>query len=193
MPTSAANGPDPRALLAAGWSEQDLEWEGLQAEALAALAEDRAEEATENWAAALRLARAHFAPNDLRLATSIANQGAAAALRGETDFAASMFQEAETVWDSAGPWIDALKPAQRARSSTFHLRLESKHPGGYVHFEHERHKGLASEGRAFLAALKAGQTAEQNVAARLARWQKERPEGFTDGRKLLGAVLLIAG
>ena len=180
-------------MLAAGWREQDLEWERLQSEALTALAEGRAAEAAEPWAGALRLARTDFAPNDLRLATSIANQGAAAALRGEADFADSLFQEAEMVWDLARTWIDELKPTQRARSSTFHLRLESKHPGGYLEFERERRRVLDKEGRGRLNSLKKSVLSASDATERLARWQKERPEGFTDGRKLLGAVLLIAG
>ena len=180
-------------MLAAGWREQDLAWERLQSEALAALAEGRVEEAAAHWAAALRLAREDFAPNDLRLATSIANQGAAAALRGEADFAQSMSQEAEMVWSAGRAWMEALKPTQRARSSTFHLRLESKHPGGYLEFERQRRETLYGEGQSRLSAMRSAVMSADDAATRLTLWQKDRPAGFTDERKLLGAALLIAG
>ncbi len=191
-PTSAADAPPLRALIAAGWTPDDLAWEGHQVAALTALAEGRLQEAQAAWASALALARSRFATYDPRVATSLANQAAVLARAGESALAGSLLDQALLVWDSAGPWIEALKPEQRSRSSTFHLRLESKHPGGYAHFERERHSALAAEGRARLAALKAGEAPEDDAAARLARWHKERPEGFTDGRKLLAAALLIA-
>ncbi len=93
------------------------------------------------------------------------------------------------VWDSSGPWVDALAPERRARSSTFHLRLESKHPGGYAHHSRERYQALAAEGRAALLALRVGREGGDEW---LARWHKERPEAYTDARKLMAAVLLIA-
>lgn len=192
-PTSGGDEPPLRALIAAGWTSDDLEWESLQAEGLTALVEERGQDAALAWAAALELAHACLKANDPRLATSLANQATGLAQAGETELAGSMLVEALLVWDSAGPWIEALKPTQRSRSSTFHLRLESKHQGGYVHFERERHELLAKEGRALLSAMRADNKPESDAAARLARWQNERPEGFTDGRKLLAAVLLIAG
>ncbi len=101
----------------------------------------------------------------------------------------ALFEEALLAWDASGPWVAALAPERRARSSTFHLRLESKHPGGYAHHSRERYQTLAAEGRAALLALRDGREGEDD---RLARWYKERPQGYTDGRKLMAAVLLIA-
>lgn len=192
-PTSGAEAPPLRALIAAGWTPDELAWERLQAAGLEALVEGRAAAAAGHWAAALSLAHRTFAADDPRLATSLANQAAGLSQAGETALAGSMRDEALLVWDAGGPWIEALKPSQRSRSSTFHLRLESKHPGGYAHFERERHAALAAEGRALLAALQSGSAETSGAAARLARWRKERPEGFTDGRKLLAAARLIAG
>ena len=61
-----------------------------------------------------------------------------------------------------------------------------------MHFSEERYRVLAAEGRATTAAHK-GDQKTQDASDRLTRWRKERPAGFTDGRKLLAAVLLIAG
>ena len=76
-----------------------------------------------------------------------------------------------------------------ARGSAFHLRLESKHPGGYDRFPRERYRRLAREGRAVLAARRDGRP---DGSDRLERWRRERPTGFNDWRRLLGAVLLVA-
>ncbi|MCH8155848.1 MAG: tetratricopeptide repeat-containing protein, partial [Proteobacteria bacterium] len=89
----------------------------------------------------------------------------------------------------SGPWVAALAPERRARSSTFHLRLEAKHPGGYAHHSRERYQALAAEGRAALLALRDQQPPPFDGPA---RWAKERPEGYTDARKIMAAVLLVA-
>ncbi len=146
-------------------------------------------EAAALWAEALRLARENFAGNDPRLAASLANQAQALRRAGREEAARALFEEALLVWDASGPWVAALAPERRARSSTFHPRLEAKHPGGYAHHSRARHQALAAEGRAALLAVRDGREGEDDG---LARWHKERPEGFTDGRKLLAAVLLIA-
>jgi hypothetical protein len=177
---------DPLALAAAGWREEELQWERLQEQAAAA----SDEEAARLWAEALRLARAHFAANDPRLAASLANQAVALRNRGRESLALELLDEALRVWDAAPAWIEAMRPERRARSSTFHLRLESKHKGGYERFSRERYQALAEDGRDATLALKHG---EAGAGDRLARWHKHKPEGFTDGRKLMAAALLIAG
>ncbi len=89
-----------------------------------------------------------------------------------------------------GRWCgSACGPLRRSRSSLFHLRLERKHPGGYDHHSRARYEALAKEGREVTEDLAAG-SAEPRGA--LARWRKERPAGYSDGRKLLAAVLLLA-
>jgi hypothetical protein len=188
-PTSEDERPDPRALLAAGWSEQDLAWERAQAEAARRDAQGEAVEAARLWAEALRIARTHFSRDDLRLATSLANQAAAMRRAGKTELADRLFDEALLVWDSGGRWLARLRPERRARSSLFHLRLESKHPGGYARHSRERYDALAREGRAAILDLRAGRDAARETCE---RWTRERPQGFTDGRKLLAAAVLIA-
>ena len=166
---------DPRSLLAAGWSEDDLRWESLQ---LSGTAEDRAE--------ALRLARRGFRADDPRLAASLINR--AADLPGDDDARAALLEEAVSIWRGCGPWLESLKPEWRARSSTYHLRMETKYPGGYDRFSEEKYRALAEEGLRAAEAHAAGKPWPNQRA----RWDKERPAGFNDLRKLLAAVLLTA-
>ena len=183
---------DPRvleALVRAGWREAELAWEARQAEAAEYDASGRRDQAAALWAEGLRLARATFAGNDPRLAVSLANQAQALRRAGRVEAARALFEEALLAWDASGPWVAALAPERRARSSTFHLRLEAKHPGGYAHHSRERNQALATEGRAALLALRDQQPPPFDGPA---RWAKERPEGYTDARKIMAAVLLVA-
>lgn len=166
---------DPRSLLAAGWSEEDLRWEALQ---LSDSAEDRAE--------ALRLARSSFRKDDPRLATSLIN--CAAGLQEEDAARAGLLREAVGIWRACEAWLADMRPERRARSSTYHLRMENKYPGGYDRFSEERYRALAAEGLRAAEAHAAGRPWPNH----LERWEKERPAGFSDLRKLLAAVLLIA-
>ncbi len=118
---------DPRvleALIRAGWREADLAWETRQAEAAEHDASGRRDQAAALWAEGLRLARAAFAGNDPRLAASLANQAQALRRAGRDQAARALFEEALLAWDASGPWVAALAPERRARSSTFHLRLD---------------------------------------------------------------------
>lgn len=180
---------DRSALERAGWTNDELIWEQIQVTAAEReLAGDRAEAAA-LWKGALEVAHAHFSDNDPRLATSLANYALAQRRKGNTEEANVLFEEALAVWDASEPWIAGLNPEVRARSSTFHLRLERKHRSGYDHFSRQRYTALASEGRARLRAGSEGRMSEQTL---FARWQTERPRGLTDSRKLLAAVLLLA-
>jgi hypothetical protein len=180
---------DSLAALRAGWSEAEALWEARQEAAARHAGGGRDEEAAALWAEALRLARAHFAADDPRLATSLANHAHALRRQGGSGPPEGLFDEAQRVWDSSGPWLEALAPERRARSSLFHLRLEAKHPGGYERHARERYRALAAEGRAAIAALREG---GEGAGDRLSRWERERPAGYTDARKLMAAALLIA-
>jgi tetratricopeptide (TPR) repeat protein len=188
-PTSGAEPDELEALIRAGWREPELAWERCQENAGDLNAGGNFEGAAALWAEALRLARENLAGNDPRLAASLANQAHALRRAGREEAARTLFEEALLVWDASAPWIAALKPERRARSSTFHLRLEAKHPGGYAHHSRERYDALAAEGRAAIVALRDGRNTEDDG---LARWHKERPEGYSDARKLLAAAFLIA-
>ncbi len=188
-PTSAVEAHELEALIRAGWAEAELAWERCQEAAGDLNAGGNVEGAAALWAEGLRLARASFAGDDPRLAASLANQAYASRRAGREAGARALFEEALLAWDASGPWLAALAPERRARSSTFHLRLEAKHPGGYAQHSRERTQALAAEGRAALLALRDEKPPPFDGPA---RWAKERPEGYTDARKIMAAVLLVA-
>lgn len=180
--------PDLEFLIRCGWSNAELIWEQILETAGACDQDGEVDEAADLWAGALEVAREHFDERDPRLATSLANQGVSRRRAGDESAAQTLFAEALAVWDSSATWLAALRPESRARSSTFHLRLETKHPRGYEHFCRQRYQVLAGEGRAGVEALCRG----DRRPGSLARWRDERPLGFNDLRKLMGAVLLMA-
>ena len=197
MNTDSKNNPetivtpvhDPAALERAGWTNAEVIWEQIQEAAAECERSGEPAEAADLWRGALDLAREHLAPGDLRLATSVANLAVAERRAGNPVAAARGYEEALALWDAGGEWVESLEPVARARSSTFHLRLESRHPGAYDRFPRERFRVLAREGKAVLVARR---DARPDGFDRLARWQRERPPGFNDWRRLLGAVLLVA-
>ena len=180
---------DPRLLERAGWTNAEVIWEQIQEAAAECEREDDYAEASELWRGALDLAREHLPSGDLRVAASAANIAVAERRTGDPATAKRNLDNALALWDAGEPWVESLKPVAVARSSTFHLRLQAKHPGGYDRFPRERYRTLAMEGRAVLAARRDGLPDKSD---RLDRWRRERPNGFNDWRKLLGAVLLIA-
>lgn len=197
MTTRSKNSPetiatpihDPRLLEQAGWTNAEVIWEQIhEAAAESERAGDHAE-ALELWRGALDLAREHLRPDDLRAAASLASVAVGERHLGDAVTSQRMFDEALALWDTGDGWVESLKPDTLARSSTFHLRLQVKHTGGYDRFPRERYRALAGEGRAILAARRDGVPDESD---RLDRWRRERPDGFSDWRKLLGAVLLVA-
>ena len=169
----------------AGWTNAELIWEQIQEAAGQASVQGDHTEALELWRGAVDVAEEYLVDNDPRRATSLCNLGVAQTRAGED--AQELFAEALRLWDRCGPWIGSLRPERRARSSTFHLRLERKHPKGYDYFSERRLQRLVEEGRAAVEDRFAGSV---DPSLRLERWCKERPPGFTDLRKLLGAVLL---
>ena len=183
---------DPAALERAGWTNAEVIWEQIQEAAAECERAGESAEAAELWEGALDLSREHLPPGDLRLATSVVNLGVAERWAGDAEGAKRRFEEALSLWDAGGEWIESLEPVVRARSSTFHLRLEAKHPGAYDRFPRERYRVLAREGRAIVVARRDGRPDGPGGSDRLERWRRERPGGFNDWRRLLAAVLLIA-
>lgn len=182
------------ALLAAGWRPDELEWERLQEEALEHAAKGHDEKAKPLWARALHIARDELALDDPRLATSLANHAGALRRAGDTALADELLDEAVLTWSRAKDWIEALAPEQRARSSTFHLRLARKNPGSFEKIDKSRHAIMGILGHKALAALKAGEPPDAtDLEESLEGWRRQKPRGFTDGRKLIAAVLLMAG
>ena len=180
---------DPRLLERAGWTNAEVIWEQIQEAAAECERTGDHAEAAELWRGALDLAREHLPSDDLRVAASVASVAVAARRYGDVVTAKRMFDEALALWDAGDRWVESLKPTRLARSSMFHLRLQTKHPGSYDRLPRERFRSLAMAGRAVIAARRAELS---DASDRLDRWRRERPDGFDDGRKLLGAVLLIA-
>ena len=180
---------DLRVLERAGWTNAEVIWEQIQETAAERERAGDYADASQLRHGGLELAREHLPFGDLRVATSVANVAVAARRAGSVAVAERRFDEALMLWDAGEQWIESLDPVSLARSSTFHLRLQVRHRGGYDRFPRERYRRLAAEGRAVLAARRDGIPDESE---RLARWRRERPGGFDDWRRLLGAVLLIA-
>jgi hypothetical protein len=180
-------------LIAAGWSEADLEWERLSEEALSALAESRTDEARANIAQALRLARNEFSAGDPRTAASLSNQ--AAALEGVDGHAKTGQIRAQAIqaWAACDGWIEKMTAPRMARSSLFHLRMERLHRPAYE--ERWRVKGrelLAGIGDEIGSGDAFELVGPEVAASRLARWYRERPVTLSDPRKLLAGVILLA-
>ena len=180
---------DLRALDRAGWSNAEVIWEQIQETAARCERIGDYVEAAELWRGALELVREHLPPADLRLAASLVSVAVAERRAGDGPAAHRLFDEAQSLWDGSEEWVESLAPDSMARSSMFHLRLRTRHPGGYDHAPRERYRALAGEGRAVLEARLEGRP---DAIDRLGRWRRERPEGFNDWRRLLGAVLLMA-
>ncbi len=180
---------DPAALERAGWTNVEVIWEQIQEAAAECEWAGEPAEAAELWRGACDLAREHLPPGDLRVATSVANLGVAERREGNGAAAERRLDEALSLWDAGEEWVESLEPVARARSSTFHLRLQAKHPGAYDRFPRERYRALAREGR---MVLEARRESRPEGSDRLERWRRERPLAFDDWRRLLGAVLLIA-
>ncbi len=180
-----------KELIAAGWSEQELEWEQTCEDLAIAIAQDDEAAAKTAAASALRLAREHFADGDPRLATAIANQAmCVSASRSET--AKQLLDEACQTWNATHQWIEQMQAPRVARSSLFHMRMEQKHRAAYEDNWRVKWRNIAAYAKGRLGAANL-QTPRDPAAAReaLARWQRERPAMLNDTRKLLAAAYLL--
>ncbi len=164
------------------------DWEHLQEQAIAHVSADNPDAAEPILKEALALAREEFSTTDLRLSTSLANLAHVTRRHGKTVEAETLFQEALNVWDESGPWLDSIKPEQRARSSTFHYRMEAKNRDAYDAGHRKRLKKLAAEGREAIQALSLEQPTPSEG---LPRWEAEKAMPPSEQRNLLAAVLLV--
>lgn len=193
-----------------GWRFSDVVWERLGEAGLKAFDAQRAGVAKVLWRAAQAFARG-FDAEDPRRAATLNNLAAARQLRGAVGEADDLYRRALEVWDAAESWIDRMCTEQRARSSVFHLRLEQKYRQQYTRLARQEYRRILHEGRAatlgnlreLCAAqgraeeaaelgVRAGASNDRRAASGLARWNAERPAGFTDVRKLTAAVWLTA-
>ncbi len=177
------------ALARAGWRPSDLVWEELSEAGLLAEREGRAQAAA-CWAEALRLARESFSADDPRLAGSLTNRAVTLARAGDGAAARRLFDEAVQVWSAARSWLLGMALDNPARSSIFHLRMQLRHAEVYDRRERETWLARLEAARAVTRAHAAGEAVDFDG---LSIWRREKPEGYTEPRKLLAATTLLAG
>ncbi|WP_282608665.1 hypothetical protein [Pelagibius sp. Alg239-R121] len=189
-PTSVSEpNPELAAALAAGWRRCDLEWEQLQEAGNAALLNGEDARAVSLFLKAYRLAFFRFRRGDPRYATSLANAGLAARMRGRKGQADRRYDKAMMLWGQVPNQIGQLQIKPRARSSLFHLRMEARHWETYRANMEARLGGFVGETSECLQAIAQG---DKPLHRLYARWRGEQPSVFDDTRKLLAAALLLA-
>ncbi|MGR3715860.1 MAG: tetratricopeptide repeat protein [Thermohalobaculum sp.] len=199
VPTGTAGAPEHTAeraaaertaALRAGWRAADLDWERLQEQGNALLRSGDRAGAGRCFRRAGWIALWRFRASDPRRATTLANLGLTDRLAGREGRARRRYARARRIWRETGPFIATMQIARRARSSLFHLRMETKHWDTYQDNMRIRMTAFAfaRETAEALAALEQGQP----VACRLyQRWRAEKPPVFDDTRKLLAAALMV--
>lgn len=188
--------PETRSLtelVAAGWTEADLDWENAIEAAVSALAAGDTVTAGEGFAECVRIARA-FGDFDPRLGTSCANRAAALIASGREDAAGLLARDARRAWGGCDDWVTAMTAPRTARSSLFHMRMEQRHRAAYEERWREKWTAWVSDARARLAGEGALVLTTPAVAGdALARWRREKPAMLNDTRKLMAAAVLLVG
>jgi hypothetical protein len=181
-----------KELLAAGWSEADLNFETAAERTAEALARGDRARAKEEAGEAVQIARANFEAIDPRLGTALANFGATLELSGSTGGGASLRREALDVWRAAQPWIARMDAPRMARSSLFHMRMEARNRDAYRARWQFRWREMAEDAKERLATESPSPVDPGTSAAEaLARWRRERPAMLNDTRKLMAAAYLL--
>lgn len=99
------------------WRIDDLFWETWSETAIAAHGRGHGAEAARRWRLAAAVA---FDDGDPRRAASLNNLALVA------DDPAPFLHEALAAWDVAETWVAAMAVTPRGRSSTFHMRIETR-------------------------------------------------------------------
>ena len=181
-----------KELLAAGWSEADLNWEKSAEGAADSAARGDDKRAKDEAGQALQIARASFETIDPRLGTALANFGLCLGATDGKDAGTRLLREALEVWRASGPWIARMDAPRMARSSLFHMRMELSHRETYRARWQIRWREMAEEAKARLVdpGPSPGDLG-RNAAEALARWRRERPALLNDTRKLMAASFLL--
>jgi len=149
--------------------------------------------ASERMAEALRIANEGFAPDDPRLATSLANHGAALVAGGEAHLSGRTASDGARVWRECDGWIAKMTAPRVARSSLFHMRMEQRHRASYEERWRIKWAELVAEARGRVGGSDPlTLVSSEQAIATLARWRRERPAMLNDTRKLMAAVILLA-
>jgi hypothetical protein len=180
-------------LIAAGWSEHDLEWESASEAAMERLAAGRLDQAREHVASCVRIAHASFPDDDPRLGTSLYNHGAALIAAGDEQSSGRTLTDADAAWKRCDSWVAAMTAPRVARSSMFHMRMEQRHRATYEERWRAKWAELVAEARGEVEGSgRLRLVSAEAAGARLGRWRRERPAMLNDTRKLMAAVLLLA-
>ncbi len=137
--------PSPRP------EDAERRWEARALEGLAAFRAGRIEEAYAAFRSAAAMTRT-FAPDDPRRAASRTQLALCHAAAGDARAARRAFRRALRAWAAAEEWVGRMAVGQRARSSGFHLRLQTKHPGAYDALARAEFARLLGAGRAAVLA-----------------------------------------
>lgn len=180
--------PETRAALAAGWHRTEIEWERMEEEALGAWAAGEYTVAAALWRRGWVVARRRFAAGDPRRATALANAGLADLVDGRRHRAGRRVAGARRLWAAVPGWIARAEVQPIARSSLFHLRMETRHRETFAANAREQLVGHAVEAAERLDRLAAGALPD----TRPERWRRDRPRTFDNRRRLMAAVLLLA-
>lgn len=139
-------------------------WEAQVLAGCAAFNAGRIDEARARWRSASATSRA-FVPDDPRRAASRTHLALTQDAAANAKAARAGYRRALEAWDAAEAWVERMTIGRRARSSTFHLRLSTKHAGGYDHLARAECKRLLDAGRA--ATLANSAHLSRDAAARL--------------------------
>ncbi len=180
---------DFRAALNAGWKWSDLLWERLQEGANQDLASSRRIRSILGFFSAYLLGLTKMRHSDPRQVTSLANLAFAIRLLGAERLAKQLFATAETRWKGVDVALETLEMAPRARSSLFHMRLETLHWETYQANRKARLRKFVEETGESIRYLATGAPVPHRLYP---RWVGEKPPVFDDTRKILGACLLLA-
>ena len=101
-----------------------------------------------------------FAPDDPRRAATA--HARALMIPGRSGVEAGLAAALEA-WQAAGPWVERMALGVRARSSLFHMRLESKHRGVYPSIARQRCRKMLQAGVALVEAERAARRGDRQA------------------------------
>jgi len=192
LPILASESEDTemRAALTAGWARYDLRWERLQEQGNTCFEQGNLAGAARNWRRASWISFFRMSLRDPRRATSLANLALLDRQAGREARARKRYAKALSLWSCAPDYIGSMTVARRARSSLFHLRMETLHWDTYQDNLHTRYRAFAAETAGALDAMSRGEPATCRL---FGRWRGEKPSIYDDSRKFLSAALLVGG
>lgn len=180
--------PEILAALPAGWHRAENEWERTEEQALIAWAAGERLVAATLWRRGWLVARRRFTAEDPRRATALANAGLADLVAGRRYRARRRVARARRLWAAVPDWVARTGIRPMARSSLFHLRMETRHRETFAANARDGLIRHALEAIDRLDRLAAGALPD----ARPDRWRRDRPRTLDDRRRLMAAVLLLA-